>query len=107
MAPNNSEFHIARQLRMIEWLKAELVATVGILYKALVKNSEEAIVDALANLVIGSYLLGKRLGVSFSKLDGTIAAHLASPAFQEHEIEQWHGDVTNLQNHWEERGRQS
>ena len=105
MAPNNSEFHIARQLRLIEWLKAELVATVGQLYKALVKNSETAIVDALANLVIGCYLLGKRLGISFAKLDGVIMEHLASPAFREHEIEQWHGDVTNLQNHWEERKR--
>lgn len=103
MASNNPDIHIARQLKMIEWLKAELVAAVGNLFKALARKSEDAILDALAALVIGCYFLGKRLGISYTKLDAAVDKELHSPQLQDHEIETWYGDVSNLKTYWEER----
>lgn len=103
MGSNNPDVNITRQLRMIEWLKAELAAAVGNLFKALVRKSEDAILGALAALVIGCYFLSKRLGISYAKLDEAVYQELRSPQLQGHEIETWYGDVSNLTSYWEER----
>ena len=62
------ELDIARNLRTIEWLKAELVGSLASLFKALIGSSEDRILDALANMILVSYILAKRLGCSFSRL---------------------------------------
>ena len=105
MSSNNPDFNIVKNLRTIEWIKAEIVTGLGSLFKALIKNSEEAIQDSLASLIIGCYFLGKRLGISFARLDVAIQQKLKSPQLMEHEIEQWYGDVSNLQEYLKERNR--
>lgn len=97
------ELDIARNVRTIEWLKAELVGGVSGLFKALLKNSEENILDALANVVVACYLLGKRIGVGFSRLDVKIESKVAANITKNHEIEQWYGDFTALKKYLEER----
>lgn len=105
MSSNNSDLNIVKNVRIIEWLKAELLTAIGALFKAMVKNSEDAILDALANLIMECYFLGKRLGFSYAKLDARIEQRLDSPDMQEHEIEEWYGDITNLQQYVKERNR--
>lgn len=100
---SNPEINIAKNIRIIEWLKAEIISGVGNLFKAMVKNSEEAILDALAGLMMGCYILGKRLGIPFSRLDLRVEQRLQSPQLKEHEIEEWYGDVSNLQEYLSER----
>lgn len=53
------EIDIAKNVRTIEWLKAEIITGAGNLFKAMVKHNEEAILDALAGLVMGCYFLGR------------------------------------------------
>jgi hypothetical protein len=105
MSSNSPDIDIAKNIRIIEWLKAELVAGIGALYKAMVKNNQEMIGDSLAGLVAGCYLLGKRLGVPFHNLDTRIAERLESSQLQKHEIEEWYGDVTNLEHYFKERNQ--
>lgn len=105
MSSNNSDLNIVKNVRIIEWLKAELLTGIGILFKAMIKNSEDAILDALANIIMGCYFLGKRLGFSYTKIDAEIEKRLDSSEMQEHEIEQWYGDVSNLQQYVKERNR--
>jgi hypothetical protein len=105
MSSNNPDFNIVKNLRTIEWIKAELVAGMGTLFKALIKNNQELLQDALAGLVISCYFLARRLGISFTKLDENIRSKLQSQVMQEHEIEQWYGDVTNLENYLKDRNR--
>ncbi len=88
------EIDIARNVRAIEWLEAELVHESGSLLHALVKNSEEAALDSLAAVVISAYLLSRRLGYGFTRLDATVRARLQSSLEQEHELEQWYGDIS-------------
>ncbi|HHW14773.1 MAG TPA: hypothetical protein GXX28_07550 [Firmicutes bacterium] len=101
------ELDIARNVRTIEWLKAELVGGVSALFKALLKNSEETILDSLANVVVACYLLGKRLGVSFSRLDAKIENKVAANITKRHEIEQWYGDFSSFLRYLEERAGNS
>ena len=64
-----SRADIARNIKTIEWLKTELVAGISSLFKGMLKSNEELIADSLANIVVGCYLLGKRLGLPFGALD--------------------------------------
>ena len=68
MSLNNPDINIAKNVRTIEWLKAEMVTGLGSLFKAMVKNQEEVILDALASLIMGCYFLGKRLGFAYNRI---------------------------------------
>lgn len=105
MSSNSPDINIAKSVRTIEWIKAEIVSGIGALFKALVKNNEEMILDSLAGLVMGCYFLGKRLSIPFSTLDAKIAERLESSQLQEHEIEEWYGDVSNLEHYFKERNQ--
>jgi hypothetical protein len=105
MSSNNSDLNIVKNVRIIEWLKAELLSTIGALFKAMIKNSETAILDTLAHAIMVCFFLGKRLGFSYGKIDARIEQLLESPEMQEHEIEEWYGDITNLQQYVKERNR--
>ena len=87
---------IARNVRAIEWLEAEMVHETGAFLHALVKNSEEAALDSLAAAVISAYLLARRLGYGFTRLDARVRAKLQSNLEQDHELEQWYGDISEL-----------
>jgi len=65
LASKNRGIDVAKNLKIIEWLKAEMVDSVGALFKALLKTGNDAAADALAAIIIVAYLLGKRVGVSF------------------------------------------
>ena len=103
MSSNSPDINIVKNVRTIEWLKAELVSGIGALLKAMVKNNEEVILESLAGLVMGCYFLGKRLSIPFHKLDEKIISRLESTELQDHEIEEWYGDVTNLEQYFKER----
>lgn len=93
------ESEILRKMRLIEWLKAELVAHVGQLYQAMARNSEQAIKAALANIVISCFVLGRRLGINFADLDEAIIVRLTQNIKNENDVEKWFGDFSEYQRH--------
>jgi hypothetical protein len=105
MPSTNYEVNVVKNVKTIELVKAEMITAIGDLFKAMVKNSEEGILNALSNLVLGCYFLGKRLGIPFAKLDAELEQRLKAPELQEVELEQWFGDVTSLQQYTRERFR--
>lgn len=96
MASSNHEVDIARNIRVIEWLKTELLGTVSALFRAMLKGSEEVILEALAGIVIMTYVLARRLGINFARLDIKIEGKLRSTIREDHEVEQWYGDLTAM-----------
>jgi len=103
--PTVGEAQIAKNLKVIEWLKADILAATTALYKAMVHGSEEVILDSLAGLVITAYLLGRRLGFGFSRLDLKVEAKLKQGVDTGHEMEQWYGDLSSLLRYRTERKR--
>lgn len=97
------EIDIARSIRTIEWLKAELVDGVAVLFRALVKNSEEMIGDALATIIMTSYFLGKRLGMTFHQLDRKLVDKLHTHLADDHQLEKWYGDISGLLHYAEDK----
>jgi hypothetical protein len=93
--PDDQEIDIARNLRTIEWLKSELVEGVSFFFKALIRNSEDLITEALAAIILTCYFLSKRLGIGYSRLDKRVEEKLRSNLETNHQLEEWYGDLSS------------
>lgn len=90
---------ITRNIRIIEFLKSELLMSVASLYQILLKGtkaSRELILDTLANIIMVTYILGKRLGLSYSVIDSKLLDKIKIGKIEEHETEKWYGDLSDL-----------
>jgi NTP pyrophosphatase (non-canonical NTP hydrolase) len=95
----SQESDILRKLRLIEGLKADLLAEVGKLYQAMARNKREAIGEALAQVVISAYVLGRRLGIDYPEMDEIVNTKLGHNINQEPEVERWFGDMSEYRRH--------
>ena len=90
------ESDLLYKIRLVEWLKAELVSHVGELFHAMAQNSEKAIATALA-------AMGRRLGIEFSALDATTQAWLTERNKKDQQVEKWLGDYAELESHFRQK----
>lgn len=95
----SNESEILRKMRLIEWLKAELITQVGELYQAMAKNKEQAIGEGLAAIIVVCYILARRLGITFDSLDKSILKKVEQNIKNEHEVEKRFGDFSEYQQH--------
>ena len=97
---------VTKNVKIIEWMKKELVLSVGDVFDLIfkgVKPLDEALQDTLANIIMITYLLAKRLGISFSEIDYKIKEKIRIGIDQNHSVESWYGDFSNLKKHMENR----
>ncbi|MFZ5597851.1 MAG: MazG-like family protein [Bacillota bacterium] len=94
---------IAKNIQIVEWLKADLITSVSVLYKGMVAGNEERLLDALSGIIITSYVLGRRIGYNFSKIDKAMEARLRQGIEETHEVEKRYGDLTMLLSHLADR----
>lgn len=90
----SQESDILHKLRLIEGLKADLLTEVGKLYQAMAHNKREAIGDALAQLIISAFVLGRRLGIEYPEMEEIVNTRLGHNIKQETEVERWFGDMS-------------
>lgn len=98
----NKNVDITKNIRMIEWLKSELLSAIALLFETLVmgiQNSQEKLLDILANIILITYLLGRRLGLSYQSIDNKIKDKARIGKVEDHDIEKWYGDLTELKDH--------
>lgn len=98
-----AEVDIARDLKSVEWLKTELLGGVANLYRAMREARDETIQDQLANIIVVSYILGRRLGIDFARLEMKIKHLVRSNAEEPHDFEEWYGDFSLLAKHLKSR----
>ena len=97
---------VTKNVKIIEWMKKELILSVGDVFDLIfkgVKPLDEALQDTLANIIMITYLLAKRLGISFSEIDYKIKEKIRIGIYQNHSVESWYGDFSNLKKHMENR----
>ncbi len=99
MARPNQDLDITRNLRTLEWLKAELIEGVSFFFKALIKHNQQAIAKALAAIMLTCYFLARRLGISYTELDLTVEEQLRAHLETEHQLEVWYGDISACLKH--------
>lgn len=93
------ETEVVRAARVIEWLKAELVGGVACTLRGIAHGHEEAIVEGLADTILHTYLLARRLGISPARLDLRVENKLTVNISQGHQLERWYGDLSFLAGH--------
>lgn len=97
---------ITRNIKIIEWMKTEILMSVSDLFNLLVKGVkplDEAIQDTLANIIMITYLLAKRLGISFRDVDYKVKEKIKIGIDEDHSVERWYGDLSNLKKHMDNR----
>ncbi|MGR6837301.1 MazG-like family protein [Syntrophomonas erecta] len=105
MTGRGREIDIAKNLKLIEWLKAELIDAVGALFKGLLRSGADVVVDALATIIVVAYILGHRVGINFYTVDAKIKEKLTKGIDESHEVEQWYGDLSRLVDYLENKKR--
>jgi hypothetical protein len=100
---NGKEMDVARKAKIIEWLKTEMIEEMAHLYRGLWEGKQARIMDGLASLIVSSYLLARRLGVSYRELDDTVIEKLKAHKEEQHQLEEWYGDLSSLERHLDGR----
>lgn len=103
MAMPEKEIDITRNIKLIEWLKSELLADLADLFRALAggvrEELHEAVGEILSNIILISYLLGKRLGISYNSIEMKIHSKVKLGLVENHDVEKYYGDLSELSRH--------
>ncbi|MBM7615561.1 MazG-like family protein [Alkaliphilus hydrothermalis] len=105
---DKNNIDIGRNIKMIEFLKCELLNSIAILFDTLVrnvKNSQGAILEVLANIILVTYSLGKRLGMDYTTVDKKVQEMAKLHMLEDHHLEKWYGDLSSLNQHLKNRGK--
>lgn len=97
------DLDVAKRAKVIEWLKTEVVDHVSRLFKALWEGSTTRVGDSLASLIMSSYILSRRLGMSYRDLDDLLIDKLKKHKQEGHQLEDWYQDISALEEHMRKR----
>ena len=104
------EIDITRNVRTIEWLKCEILTDISNLYRLLSDGAKDELYEDLtetsANIILLTYLLSRRLGLSYSALQNMINSKIKLGLVENHDIEKYYGDLTELSKHFNKPGKQ-
>ncbi len=95
----NRDIDIIKNMKTVEWLKAQLLSTVANLYTTLEsgeENTRENLEDIISNIILNSLLLGKRLGLNYESIESALRDNIRINLIEEHKIEKWYGDLSIL-----------
>lgn len=99
----DKEIDITRNIKIIEWLKSELLTDIGNLFKILVNGIREEVHDpiseTLSNIILICYLLGRRLGISYNAIEMKIEGKIKLGLVENHDVEKYYGDLSELSKH--------
>lgn len=103
MAVFEKEIDITRNIKLIEWLKSELLTDMANLFRILVNGVREevhdSVSDTLSNIILISYLLGKRLGISYNAIEMKVRNKVKLGLVENHDVERYYGDLSELSRH--------
>ena len=103
MAFFDKDIDITRNIKTIEWLKSELLTDMANLFRVLVNGMKdevhEALSEILSNIILISYLLGRRLGINYNAIEMKIENKVKLGLLENHDVEKYYGDLSELSRH--------
>jgi hypothetical protein len=93
----------AKSVKIIDWLKTEMLGQVANLFKGIYHANQHIIIDSLSSLVASVYVLARRMGFSFRELDQTVVQKLKEHIKDGHQLEEWYGDLSKLEEYLNKR----
>ena len=97
-----NDLDVAKRAKVIEWLKTEVIDNVSRLFKALWEGTTK-VGDSLVSLMMSSYILGRRLGLTYRDLDDLLLEKLKKHKQEGHQLEDWYQDISALEEHLRKR----
>lgn len=104
MGFQEKELDITGTLKIIEKLKCQMLMDVAQLFSGLSEPSTNANIergDLLADIVILSYLLSKKLGIPYSQIDRRIINKIRLGLVESNPLDKWHQELAELLKHFE------
>lgn len=99
----DKDIDITRNIKIIEWLKSELLTDIANLFRNLANGAweelHEVIAETLSNIILICYLLGRRLGISYNAIEMKIENKIRLGLVESHEVEKHYGDLSELARH--------
>ena len=98
----NNDIDIGKNIKMVDFLKCELLNSTALLFETLVKGvkgSKESLLEVLANIILVTYTLGRRLGIEYDTIDRKVQEKSKIHILEEHHLEKWYGDLSSLNRH--------
>lgn len=103
MAQTDRDLGIARNIQTIEWLKADLISSLAALWRGMLKGTEDVIIESLAGIMVVCYVLARRLGIHFARVDVQVEKKVRMNIDEGHEVEKRYGDLSALMRYLEDR----
>ncbi|WP_416199004.1 MAG: MazG-like family protein [Sporanaerobacter sp.] len=100
---DGKDIDIMKNVKVVEWLKCELLSSVASLFQLLqsgIKNAKDDMLDLISNIILLAYLLGKRLGLSYESIDLKVEDKIKLGLIEEHQVEKWYGDLSELHEYY-------
>lgn len=98
------EVDIAGTLRIIEKLKSQMLMDIAQLFSDLNEPNRNASIergDLLADIIILSYLLSKKLGIPHQQIDRRIINKTRLGLVESDSSDRWHKELAELLQHFE------
>lgn len=98
--PNN-EIDITKNIKIIESFKSELLNSVAELFSGMVGGTVSVVerAEVLSNIMIITYLLGDKLGISYNALDAKALNKIKLGMLQDGFDKDWNGNLSLLGKH--------
>lgn len=103
MHDSQKDLDIAKNIKLIEWMRTELLDNVSGLFRGFQQGSEVLLRDCLVNIVILCYLLAKRLGLRYSQFDDLIVNRIKDNEIPAQNTDVWQTDLAILEQHFDQR----
>ncbi|MBA4494091.1 MazG-like family protein [Paenactinomyces guangxiensis] len=93
----------AKSVKIIEWLKTEILDQIAHLFKGIHHANQHVIIDSLSSLIVSTYVLARRIGFSYRELDQAVVQKLREHTLEGHQLEEWYGDLSTLEEYLNKR----
>lgn len=95
------DFEITKNMRQIETFKSQLLSNVAELYESLLDGNRKMTerTNLLSDIVIVTYLLSEKLGVSYNALDMRILNQIKLGILKEKGVSEWQTSLALLAKH--------
>lgn len=103
MSRPEHKLQFAKNVKIIDWLKTEVIGQVSNLCKGLYHANQLMIIESLSGLIVTTYVLARRVGFSYRELDQAVIEKLREHTREGHQLEQWYGDLSTLEEYINKR----
>jgi len=90
------EESLAKSLNVVENLKNRLLTLLARLFDLISQGKQDLVKKTLGEVILNSYLLGRRLGISYQAMDKELVKQAQDYVEKKDEVEEYFGDITDL-----------